>query len=123
MSDAIYAQNQRLLDALLLQIVGIGLPEEIFFRGYLFSRLNIWLGKGKGLIISSLFFGFGHFASRLFQYGSVYTFSAIAIGIQTFLAGLVLGYLFYKTKSIFPPAISHILLNLFGPSISAQLLL
>lgn len=120
--EDVFRLNQGLLEALLLQIVGVGLPEEIFFRGYLFSRLNTWLGKGKGLVISSLIFGFGHFASRLFQYGFVYLFSAVAIGIQTFLAGIVLGYLYYKTESLFPPAMSHILLNLFGPPISAQLL-
>ena len=32
------------------------------------------------------------------------------------------GYIFYKTESVFPPAVSHILLNIFGPSISVQLL-
>jgi len=120
--ESVFMLDQGLLEALLLQIVGIGLPEEIFFRGYLLSRLNMWLGKGRGLIISSFLFGFGHFASRLFQYGFRYIFSAIATGLQTLLAGIVLGYLFYRTESVFPPAASHILLNLFGPSISIQLL-
>jgi membrane protease YdiL (CAAX protease family) len=114
--------NQRLFSALLIQIVGIGFPEEIFFRGYLLSRFCNWVGKKKGLISSSFLFGFGHFASRLFQYGFEYKFSALVIGLHTILAGMVLGYLFYKTDSVFPPAISHILLNLFGPSISSNLL-
>jgi membrane protease YdiL (CAAX protease family) len=121
--NAIHIQNQNPLNALLLQIIGIGLPEEIFFRGYLFTNLSIWLGKRKGLIISSLLFGVGHFTSRVFQHGSMYIFSAFTIGIQTLLAGLVLGYLFNKTESIFPPAASHILLNLFGPVISARVII
>jgi membrane protease YdiL (CAAX protease family) len=121
--EAIFVYNEDLLGALVLQIVGIGLPEEIFFRSYLFSRLDVWLGMEKGLIISSILFGFGHFASRLYLYGYGYLYSAVAIGLQTFIAGIVLGYLLFKTESVIPSALCHILLNVFGPFISAQLLI
>jgi membrane protease YdiL (CAAX protease family) len=120
--ETVFIYNTNFLGALLLQIVGIGFPEELFFRGYLFSRLNLWLGYEKGVLISSLFFGFGHFASRLFQFGSGYLLSALAVGFQTFLAGIVLGVLFSRTESVYPPAVCHILLNLIGPSVSSQIL-
>ncbi|MBD3206602.1 CPBP family intramembrane metalloprotease [Candidatus Bathyarchaeota archaeon] len=107
---------------LLIQIMGIGLPEELFFRGYLMTRLSEWLGEDKGLGLSSLFFGAAHFLSRIVQHGPQYHASAFMTGFQTFLAGLVLGTQFRKTRSIIPPAISHILLNLTQPIILGFLL-
>jgi len=107
----------RIVYRLLIQIMGIGLPEELFFRGYLMTRLSEWLGEDEGLGLSSLFFGGAHFLSRIVQYGPSYTASAYVIGFQSLLAGIVLGTQYRKTRSIISPAISHILLNLTQPII------
>ncbi len=98
--------------SLLIQLMGIGLPEEVFFRGYLMTRLSEWLGDEKGLVLSSLFFGLSHFLSRIIQRGFSYSLSALFIGLQTLFAGLVLGTQYRRTSSIIPSATSHILINL-----------
>ena len=112
--DEVFTQETNILLQLLIQLGGIGLPEEIFFRGYLSQRFGDWLGQTRGLILSSLFFGTGHFISRVLDPGEVTLAIATLIGLQTFISGIVLGYLLIKTKTISVPATSHILLNVFG---------
>lgn len=116
-------QKTNLLTQIIVQLGGIGLPEELFFRGYLFIRFRGWLGQTRGLILSSLFFGLGHTTSRLIEYGQGYWLPAGVIGFSTLLGGMVLGYLVIKTKNVFVPACSHILLNILGVWISSYLLL
>jgi membrane protease YdiL (CAAX protease family) len=106
----------------LVQLMGIGLPEEFFFRGYLLTRFKGWLGDRRGLLLNSLLFGLGHLVSRLTQHGLGYAPSALFIGLQTFLGGLILGYLYLRSRTVLVPAGSHILLNLFAPSITAAFL-
>lgn len=56
-------------DVVLYQIVGVGIPEEFFYRGYVQSRLNEVFPKhfevlgvtfGPGLFIAALLFTLGH---------------------------------------------------------------
>ena len=105
---------------LFIQLGGIGLPEEVFFRGYLFTRFKNYFGLIKGLVLSSLFFGVGHLISRISEYGVEYLMSASIVGFQTLIAGIILGYLLVKAKSIIVPASSHILLNIFGVVMSSN---
>lgn len=81
--------------------------EETVFRGLM---LKILLPKGeiKAIIISSLFFGVGHFAQALQN-------PSFSIFVQVFyalLVGLVLALLVVQTKSIIIPIIFHFLHNL-----------
>ena len=94
---------------LLLLSVGIitnAFVEESVFRGLM---LKILLPKGeiKAIIISSLFFGFGHFAQALQN-------PSFSIFIQVFyalLVGLVLALLVVQTQSIIIPIVFHFLHN------------
>lgn len=103
------------------QILFIAGPEEVFYRGYLMTRVGDWLGQALGLFSSSFLFGFEHFLSRFFRYG--FTLSeALRVGLNATIGGLIFGWQLQKTKSIFPSLISHITQNLLGYGITAFIL-
>ncbi len=68
--------------------------EEIMFRGFLVPRI--------GIIPSAVIFGLAH-------YSYMSTFGVEMIGALIF--GLITGYVFKKTKSIYPGIVAHILVN------------
>jgi membrane protease YdiL (CAAX protease family) len=109
-----YFQDADILIQIIIQLGGVGLPEEVFFRGYLLQRFRDCLGKTRGLFLSSLFFGAGHFLTRIPGFSVDNIIVASFTGIHTFISGLILGYLLMKTKTILVPASSHILLNILG---------
>lgn len=92
--------------AIALQSLINGIPEELAYRGVIFSRLLPWLGRpGNSLAISSMVFGLSHVPSYLAAGYSLWL--ALAIGLFGLLPGLLLGYVFYRTRSIWPGAIWH----------------
>ncbi len=68
--------------------------EEIFFRGFLVPR--------AGILISAVIFGLGHAT-----YDSTFAIEVIA----ALAFGLLSGYVFRKTKSIYPSLLAHVLIN------------
>lgn len=83
-----------------------GIPEELAYRGVIFSRLMPWLGRpGNSLAISSMVFGLSHVPMYLAGGNSLGL--ALAIGLFGLLPGLLLGYVFYRARSIWPGAIWH----------------
>jgi len=68
--------------------------EEILFRGFLVPRL--------GIIASAVIFGLAHYS-----YYSTFGVEVIA----AFIFGTIAGYVFRKTKSIYPGIVAHILVN------------
>jgi len=99
------------------QVVYIGLAEEFFYRGYLLSRFCRWLGDLRGLFLTSLTFGLGHFVSRLSEKGLGYIDVAGLVALQTFLGGLLLGYIFLRARNIWPGAILHVSGNMYSTRI------
>lgn len=92
--------------AILIQSLINGIPEELAYRGVIFGRLMPWLGRpGNSLAISSMVFGLSHVPSYLAAGNSLGL--SLAIGLFGLLPGLLLGYLFYRTRSIWPGAIWH----------------
>ncbi len=100
----------------------VGFGEEILFRGYFQSRLNIAFGRpfrflgvkwGWGIIIVSLIFGFAHVLNPynpfLGRFGLCWPY-----GFWTFFSGLMFGYLREKTGSIVTPALIHGIPNAFA---------
>lgn len=102
-----------------------GIGEEVFFRGYIQSRLNEAFGRplrllgvhfGIGLIVSSMLFGVVHALNTVDYFAGTYSFN--------WWHGLVMvmfpyGFLREKTGSVVAPAITHGLLDilLFVPSL------
>ena len=93
-TNACYAVNG-MPSWFILFIVLIGpIDEELFFRGFLVKRI--------GIIPSALLFAILHAG-----YGSTFGIDIIA----AFIFGLLAGYIFKKTNSIYPTTISHMLIN------------
>lgn len=93
-------------------LVGVALPEEFFFRGFIQGRLNLVFEKkfkifrvrfGYGLLISSILFMLIHIPQDI----SVVRF-------LTFFPGLLFGFLREKYGSIFPSVIIHAMSNTFA---------
>lgn len=72
--------------------------EELLFRGYLQKNLeNLWKDVTRAILFSSLFFAIIHFNPFWI--------------IQIYFLGVLLGYLAWKTNSIIPCIIFHIIIN------------
>lgn len=92
--------------AIAFQSLVNGVPEELAFRGVIFGRLMPWLGRpGNSLAISSIVFGLSHVPLNVAGGNSLGL--SLAIGLFGLLPGLLLGYVFYRTRSIWPGAIWH----------------
>ncbi|MDQ1276359.1 MAG: protease family protein [Euryarchaeota archaeon] len=91
-----------LLMLTLVMVLLVGLIEEIIFRSILQNRLEIFLGSRGGIIMTSILFGLMHSG-----YGNI-----IEI-FYTFLVGFIIGYLFYKTRSLPLVTMIHGFINVF----------
>ena len=80
----------------------VGLVEEIIFRSILQNRLEMFLGSRGGVIVTSVVFGLMHSG-----YGNV-----IEI-FYAFLMGFIIGYMFYKTRSLPLGTMIHGFTNVF----------
>jgi len=80
-------------------MVAIAAPllEEILFRGIVLRALLKKYSPWKAIIISAVFFGIFHLNPWQFLYATV--------------LGIYLGYIYWKTKSLFYPILIHWLLN------------
>jgi membrane protease YdiL (CAAX protease family) len=94
---------------------GAGFGEEIFFRGYIQSRINSAFGRpvhflgvdlGLGLVVSSLFFGLIHVLNTVDYFSGRLDFSWWW-GLMNFAAGIFFGCLREKTGSVLAGAIAH----------------
>ena len=96
----------------LSQILVVALPEEVFFRGYLMSRLEdrwpsrqrLWGARvGWPLLVSSLLFGLGHF---------LVDFQPARLAVM--VPALAFGWMRQRTGSLASAAVFHALCNLFS---------
>lgn len=85
---------------LIVIIIGAPLVEELLFRGVLFEELNRIVSVKSTIILTALIFGLYHFN--------------ILQTPNTFFMGLVLAYVYYKTKTIKAPIIVHLTNNLLA---------
>ena len=88
-------------------MINVGFIEEIIFRGFLFKMMEKDNLK-RAMIVSALTFGIGHIINLLNGAEFIPTL------LQVFYA-VALGYLFvvifYRSKSLIPPIITHIVIN------------
>jgi membrane protease YdiL (CAAX protease family) len=94
------------------QLVIIALPEEAFYRGYLQSRLDdVWAPRwriagaevGPGLIVASVVFALGHFAT-------IRDPARLAV----FFPSLVFGWLRARTRGVGASCGFHAMCNIFS---------
>ena len=101
---------------------GAGFGEEIFFRGYIQSRVNEAFGRpfrvlglqfGPGLVVSALLFGFIHVLNTVDYFQGQFDFAWLW-WVTNFCAGLFLGCLRERSASILPGAVVHGLEDVLG---------
>ena len=87
---------------IILVVVAIGAPlvEELLFRGVLFEEIKRECSLKNTIFLTALIFGFYHFN--------------IIQSPNTFFMGLVLAYVYYKTKSIKCSIIVHATNNILA---------
>lgn len=89
--------------------------EESLTRGFLTYRGEHYFHKVSAVVISSLYFGLGHFAYLITPSGVSYPISYPFIWfIQTFIVGFILAIFFLKKKWIWPLIFSHALNNIIS---------
>ncbi|MES2504710.1 MAG: CPBP family intramembrane glutamic endopeptidase [Myxococcota bacterium] len=87
-----------------INLLMIALPEEIFYRGFLQSRLLRVYRPITAVLLVNLFFALGHFAG---EYS--------LIRLLPFFPGLVFSWLVYKSNgSLLGATLYHALCNVFG---------
>jgi membrane protease YdiL (CAAX protease family) len=103
-------------------VVGAGIGEEVFYRGYVQSRLNEVFGRpfhlwgvefGAGLFVSSVLFGFLHASNSVDYFHGRFTF-AWGFGVAAFGTGLLYGCLREINGSIVPGAVTHSILDVLA---------
>jgi len=89
------------VNAVIFQLLGVAVPEEVYFRGFLQQRLGNTL---KAVLAVSLLFSFMHLPQFIF-YGDTYS-------LLTFFPSLVMGLLYWRTSNVLPSAIFHFCSNI-----------
>jgi membrane protease YdiL (CAAX protease family) len=81
----------------------IALSEELFYRGYIQTRLLKQWPVVAVFVVTNAFFAFGHFIGD-------YNFARLL----PFFPGLLFSYLAYRSKSIAPAVLYHGICNIFS---------
>ncbi|NPE31798.1 CPBP family intramembrane metalloprotease [Methanococcoides sp. SA1] len=94
-----------LLKLSLVMVIFVGFIEELIFRAILQTKLEEMIGNYRGLFLASILFGVMHSG-----YGTPYEM------LFTAFAGLMLGYIYQRSRNLFLVGITHGFINviLFG---------
>jgi len=93
---------ESLLKLTFIMVFFVGLVEELIFRSIVQTRLEQALGINESLLITSFLFGFMHSG-----YGTLYEI------VYTSFIGFLMGFTFYKTKSLPFVTVLHGFINVF----------
>ena len=94
----------RIVNVVIIALVG-PLAEEVFFRGFLLAALVQPLGASRAAALASAIFAANH--------------GSPGVMVPVFVSGLLLSWLYLKTRSIWPPFIAHAAQNLIVLSLAA----
>ena len=78
--------------------------EELFFRGFILAALVGPLGPLRAAAVSSALFAAAHLS--------------VGAAVPAFVAGLLLAWLYLRTRSIWPPVTAHALQNFIAVSVA-----
>lgn len=90
-----------------LTMVNVGFIEEIIFRGFLFKMMEKENVK-RAMIVSAITFGIGHIVNLINGADVIPTLLQICYAISI---GFLFVMIFYKSKSLVPCIITHVLIN------------
>ena len=108
--EAIYQLNWSTPAFWLLMAVGsyglVPILEELFYRGYVQTRLEEDLGAPVAILATAFLFALSHS-----QYLILNPFN-IGMLLSTIFGALVWGYIFYRTRSLLVTIIAHAIVNI-----------
>ncbi len=90
--------------------ISVALYEETIARGLLVKRGNDYFHKMSAVMISSLYFGFGHF-TYMFR---IISWIPLLWFLQTFIVGIIFGIFLLRKKWLFPLIFAHALNNIIS---------
>jgi len=103
-----------LISVLIIQI-SVGIYEETLARGFITKRGSDFFQKNSAVIISSLFFGLGHFAYFFNPISANYpVWYPLVWFSQTFFVGIILALFILRKKWIFPLIFAHAFNNVIS---------
>ncbi|MFX1358259.1 MAG: CPBP family intramembrane glutamic endopeptidase [Promethearchaeota archaeon] len=103
-----------LISVLVIQF-SVALHEESFARGFLTNRGSDYIPNMSAVIISSFFWGLGHFAYILHPLGRFIPLGFLLVWfIQAFIIGIILALFVLRKRWIFPVIFSHALNNILS---------
>ena len=103
-----------LLSVIIIQI-SVAIYEETLFRGFLANRGSVYLKNMSAVIMTSFFFGLGHFSYILTMPSSgLPIIFPIIWFFQTFLVGIILAMLVLRRRWLFPVIFAHAANNIIS---------
>ena len=81
-------------------VLWVPFAEELFFRGFLLAALVAPLGPVRAAVLSSVIFASGHLM--------------LGVMVPFFVTGLLLAWLYLRTRSVWPPIMAHAAQNLLA---------
>ncbi len=94
---------------LFMMIAGNSILEEIYWRGYVFSRLKKLTGSRNTVVLTALFYTSYHLITTITLFSVAH---ALLLSAAIFLVGVFWACLRIKYDSIIPAVISHLLADL-----------
>jgi membrane protease YdiL (CAAX protease family) len=91
----------------------VGFAEEVLFRGYLQSRLELWMGSIWGWLAASLIMALSHLAQRM-VFGEMAFLDALLSSFSLTSLSLFFGFVYMRTRNILAPGILHTFANWLG---------
>ncbi|BEP30172.1 CPBP family intramembrane glutamic endopeptidase [Helicovermis profundi] len=90
-------KSQSIFITIISAVILAPITEEILFRGIIFKKLHNNINLKTAIVIQAMLFSFVHFN--------------LAQTLPTFLLGVVLAYMYYKTNNLWVPIFIHIIYN------------
>lgn len=89
-----------------------GAGEELFFRGYVQGSLRKYRSARYAIVVAAALFAVRHYMQMLLLLPKYPIFAASAWVLMGFLLGILLGFLYERTKSLWVPMAIHYLFNI-----------
>jgi membrane protease YdiL (CAAX protease family) len=98
--------------------------QEFFFRGWLQPRFEGALGRWGGLLITNVLFTLWHYLAPMAgSSASSFPLNTLLGFAATFVAGLIYGYVFQRTRNILAPWLAHALALVTFIAVGAMVLI
>ena len=92
-------------------VLWAGFGEEVYFRGYLHAAFSPRWRTAAVVLVSAALFGMRH-ALQLSALGGDYPWGAAAVwSVLGMLFGIILSWLYLRTRSLWPPILAHYVFN------------